>query len=107
MNAALYIHRADVIRQVGSVQSGSRQESWQTVISDMPCRVEPLTGRDRESILGRIGSLVYRMTWATEDVRDGDRVQTLGRIFVTREILDDTGRHTLRYRTCLLVEAKR
>jgi len=42
-----------------------------------------------------------------EDVRDGDRVQVLGRTFVTREILDDTGRASLRYRTCLLVEAKR
>ena len=70
-------------------------------------RIEPLTGRDRESILGRIGSLVYRMSWAVEDVRDGDRVAWEGKTLITREILDDTGRASLRYRTCLLVEAKR
>ena len=107
MNPALFIHAAAVSRQVGSVQSGTRQESWQVVIDPLACRIEPLTGRDRESILGRIGQLVYRMSWGTEDVRDGDRIAWNGRTFVTREILDDTGRATLRYRTCLVVEAKR
>ena len=107
MNPALYIHSAAVSRQVGTVLSGSRQESWQVVIAALSCRIEPLTGRDRESILGRIGSLVYRMSWGTEDVRDGDRVAWEGKTFITREVLDDTGRPSLRYRTALLVEAKR
>lgn len=107
MNPALFIHSASVVRQVGAVVSGSRQESWQEIMDDLPCRIEPLTGRDKESILGRIGTLVYRMSWGMDDVRDGDRIQWDGKTFIVQEVLKDTGRASLRYQTCLLKEAKR
>jgi hypothetical protein len=106
MSPALLIHTIAVQRQVGTVLSGSRQESWQTVVQALKCRVEPMSGRDKQTILGHVSIDAYRLSWGLEDVRAGDRFDWKGKTFAVISQQDDRDRPTHRYQTATCTEAK-
>lgn len=101
----LFVHTVSVTRSTDTLDGKTIKPIWSTTQAAMRCRVEPLTSREKETIFGRVSQARYRMTWGTEDVREGDRVSWTGKTFVVRELTDDTGRLRLRYRTAILQEA--
>ena len=106
MSPRLFIHRVPVSRQNGAVLAGSRQEMWQVVIPALSCRVEPMSGRDKQTILGHFSIDAYRITWGTDDVRPGDRFAWNGKTFAIVSTQDDTGRGTNKYITATATEVK-
>lgn len=114
MNAARFIHRANVARASQAPSGGKQtQPSVPNVITAMPCLIEALTSKQLDSLQGRVQQARFRISWGTEDVRNNDRVTvTIGpnsavnKTFHLAELQDDTGRPTGRYQTAVLSELK-
>ena len=101
----LFIHTVQVSRATRELTGGRIRDAWETVHAALRCRVEPVSTKEKETIIGRLAGARAKMTWGTEAVKEGDRVTYNGKTYIVRECLDDTGRATLRYHTCILDEA--
>ena len=86
-----------------------RKESWTTVYDPTPARVEPMTRWERDSIVGRLDKAQFKMMVGAIDLREGDRVTWLGighdKVFIVRDLIDDTGRRTNQLKTARLEAA--
>ena len=85
-------HRVLVQRITMSADANLRtQETRATVSTSFPCLVEPLPEREKESILGRISSARYRISWMSGDLRQEDLVKFDGSWYRVREASKATG----------------
>jgi hypothetical protein len=85
-----------------------------TVAILVKCRIEPLRTQDRETILGRWPKAKYTATFDNVTLEEGYIITAIAgysgiaaaEAFNVRELIEDTGRATLRYKTCILEERR-
>ena len=99
----MYIHTAATKREARTANGdGTFTSALATNLSSVACLVEPLSTRSRESIIGRIPSARYRLTWGTDDIQNGDTVIWNGSQYIIGEIINDTLRFDTPYQTGIL-----
>jgi len=84
-------HRVKVERITTSKVDRQTVETRTVVATSFPCLVEPIAERDKESVLGRISSARYRITWQSGDLLQGDLVKFDGSWYRVREAARHTG----------------
>lgn len=87
-------HTVAVSRFSHSVASGQETHSLAAVagLGAVPCLVETMSARQQQNILGAISQKIYRISWGTEDLRDGDRITWKTRSFILQYDADDQHR---------------
>jgi len=80
----------------------------QSISASAKCLIEGMSSKQRESLIGRISSPQYRVTWISADIREGDRLVwtggpgATGKAYIVHEVTDDTTRPTAPYKTAVL-----
>lgn len=105
---ARFTHRVAVRRlSAGVPDQNLKRVGTETVLhAAMPCLVEALAGRQRESILGRIEHARWRITWGSQALEAGDLVEWSGTWYVLADVVRDTARPWTPYCTGILVERR-
>lgn len=103
----LWTHRVSVSRLSRTVPQGA------VLLASVPCLIELVPSKSQESVLGRIPSAKYIISWGTELLNDGDLItvttgpmRAVGKVFVLRETADDTGINRVPYQKAVLEERK-
>lgn len=102
-------HTVAVSRFSHTVASGQETHALAAVggLEAVPCLVEPMSAQRQQNILGAISQKVYRISWGTEDLRDGDRLTWKTRTFALQYDADDqhrVGSNMAPYQTGILRE---
>lgn len=98
---AFFNQSVDVKRQS---TTGGTVGAVSQVLTGVSCLIEPLATKDMDSILGRVPSAVYRMTWGTEDIRTNDVIVWNSASYVLKETLADNLRGAFPYQTGILTK---
>ena len=94
---SLLIHAVTLTRPVHSYATGTKQP----IVTETPqatgirARIEPLSGRLQETVLGRIPSATHRLFTNRLDVRANDLItdQATGQKYVVHEVSNFFGHH--------------
>jgi len=94
---SLLIQAVTLTRPVRSYASGTKQP----IVTEMPqatgirARIEPLSGRLQETVLGRIPSATHRLFTSRQDVRANDLItdEATGQTYVVHEVSNFFGHH--------------
>lgn len=90
----LFLPHTAVVKRINpTLASGDEsQGAWTTVQASLACLVEPMGAWRQATILGQVGGRRYVISWGSEVLREGDRVEVLGRRFTLELEADDQHR---------------
>lgn len=107
VNPASLVHTCSVERcERIPTALNAMNATWETVVESMRCLMAPLKGYQKDSMMGRINGAQYRMTWLTEDVRNGDRVLWDDRTWLVQDRSKDSTSPWCQYYSAVLVETR-
>lgn len=85
------VHRVQVYRTTESTVDRKTVKTTAQVYASLPCLVESLPERDKETVLGRLPLARYRITWSNGTLKNDDMVKFDGSWYRAREIEGTTG----------------
>jgi len=92
----MMIHTATVKRPSLGFVPGTKKpvNNVPTLVTDnLICRIEPLSGREQESVLGRFPKATQKITWRTTELKSSDIITWSGQEFILQGIKNYFGHH--------------
>lgn len=111
----ILIHTCTVKKGAKTLVSKQPQNTAPTTVNTgVKCRIEPLPTKDKETILGRLPGARFMATFGVTTLEESYIITAISghtgiastESFTVRELLEDTGRSTLQYKTCILEERR-
>lgn len=104
-NATVSVARASSTVALGQeIQGGYSNVSG---LGSVQMLIEPMTARQQMTILGAISQKVYRASWGSEAIQNGDRITWGSRVFTLQYDADDqyrVGTSIQAYQTGIITE---
>jgi head-tail adaptor len=85
---------ANILRLTASIDKiGGEMRKWVTVKADLPCRIAPLSGRER-AMFGTTGvSVTHRMYCSPADITEVDEIESSGTRYQVVYVGGDSAGH--------------
>lgn len=85
-------HRVQVYRTTDTTDTNLKTvKTTSLVYGALPCLVEALPERDKETVLGRLPLARYRITWSSGTLKNSDMVKFDGLWYRVREVEGTAG----------------